>query len=53
VYSSFRWGNLRIREHLEDPGVDERILIRIFRKRDMGAWAGSIWFGKGAGGWKL
>jgi hypothetical protein len=29
----FKWGNLRVRDHLGDPGVDGRIIIRwIFRK---------------------
>jgi len=29
----FWWGNLREGDHLEDPGVDERIILRgIFRK---------------------
>jgi hypothetical protein len=27
------WGNLRVRDHLEDPGIDGRILLRwTFRK---------------------
>ena len=31
------WGNLRERDHLEDPGVGERIILNwIFRKWDMG-----------------
>jgi hypothetical protein len=25
----FWWGNLRVREKLGDPGVDERIIIRL------------------------
>jgi len=32
------------KNHLEDPGVDGRIILtRIFRKWDMGASIGSIW----------
>jgi hypothetical protein len=33
VYTGFRWGNLKERVHLEDPGIDGRIILRwIFRK---------------------
>jgi len=40
----FWWGTLREREHLEDPGIDGRIILRwIFRMWDEGAWAGLIW----------
>jgi hypothetical protein len=36
VYSGVWWGNLREREHLGDPGVDGRIILRwIFRKYDL------------------
>jgi hypothetical protein len=28
VYAEFWWGNLREREHLEDPDVDGRIILR-------------------------
>jgi hypothetical protein len=39
----FWWGNLRERDHLEDLGVDGRIILRwIFKKWDMGAWTESI-----------
>jgi len=32
-YTLFWWGNLRERDHLEDPDVDGRIILRwIFRK---------------------
>jgi hypothetical protein len=35
--TGFWWGNLREREHWEDPGVDGRIIRRrIFRKWDVG-----------------
>jgi hypothetical protein len=36
-------GNLRERNHLEDPGVDGRIILRwIFRKWDVEAGTGSM-----------
>jgi len=37
VYSGLWWGTLRERDHLEDPGVERRIILRwIFRKWDEG-----------------
>jgi len=43
VYTGFWWGNLRARDPLEGPGVDGRIILRrIYRKWDVGVWAGSI-----------
>jgi hypothetical protein len=37
VYAEFWWGNLRETDHLEDPGVDERIIIiLVFGKWDGG-----------------
>ena len=45
---------MRKRDHLEDPGVDGRIIMRwIFRKWDMRAWTGSIWLRTGTGGGHL
>jgi len=49
-----RWGNQRERDHLEDPGVDARIILRlIFRKWDVGVWTGSNWLRIGTGGGHL
>jgi hypothetical protein len=42
MYTGLWWGNLRERDHLEDPVVDGRIIIRwIFSKWDVGTWTGS------------
>jgi hypothetical protein len=47
----FGRGNLRERDHLEDPGIDGRIIFRwIFRKWDVGAWTGLSWLMIGTGG---
>jgi len=35
----FWWGNLREKDHLGEPGIDRRIIIRcIFRKWDVRVW---------------
>jgi len=40
--------------HLEDPGVDVRIILRwIFKKWDMRIWTGLIWLRIGTGGGHL
>jgi hypothetical protein len=37
-------GNLRERDHLGDPSVDGRIILRwIFRKWDVGIWTALGW----------
>jgi hypothetical protein len=38
VHRGVWWGKVRVGDHLEDPDVDGRILLRrIFRKFDVGA----------------
>jgi len=50
----FWLGNLRERNHFEDPGVYERIILRwIFRKWDLRAWTESSWLRKGTVGGHL
>jgi hypothetical protein len=37
-------GKLRERDHLGEPGIDRRIILRwIFRKWDVGIWSGLSW----------
>ena len=46
-----QWGNLRRGNHLEDPSVDERIILkRILEKWYGGKRTGSIWLRIGRGG---
>ena len=50
VYTGFRRRNIRDRNHLEDHGIDGRIILRwILRKWDWGAWTGLIWLRLGTG----
>jgi len=50
MHRGFWSGNLRERAHLEDPGVDGRIILRwIFRKWDVGAWTATMWLRRGTG----
>ena len=54
TYTGFWWGNLRERDHLEDPGVDRRIILSwIFMKWDVGVWTGSSWLRIGTCGGHL
>jgi len=44
LYTGFWWGYLRERDHLREPGIDGRIILRrIFRKLDEGLRTGSTW----------
>jgi hypothetical protein len=44
VYTRFWWRNLRERDHLEDPGLDGKIILSwIFRKWDVRSWTESSW----------
>jgi len=54
VYPGFGWENLIERDHLRDPGVDGRIILRwIFRKWDVGVWTESSWLRIGTDGGHL
>jgi hypothetical protein len=50
VYTGFGWGNLRERDHLDEQGIDGRIILRcIFKKWAVGALTGLIWLRTGTG----
>ena len=54
MHTGFWWGNLRDRHHLEDPGLDRRIILRwISRMWDMGIWTGLSWLRIGTFGGHL
>jgi hypothetical protein len=43
VHTGLLWGDLREGDHWEDPGVDERIILKwIFKKWDGREWTGLI-----------
>jgi hypothetical protein len=46
--------NLRKRNHLGEPGLDGRIILKwIFRKWEVGVWTGSSWLRIGIAGGHL
>jgi hypothetical protein len=54
VDTGFWWETRRLYDHLEDPGVDGRIILRWkFRKWTVMAWTGMIWHRIGTGGGHL
>jgi hypothetical protein len=51
MYKVFWWGNLRKGEHLEDPGLYGKIILRwIFMKWDVRTYIRSMWLRIGTGG---
>jgi len=51
VLTGFHWGGLRVRGHLEDLGVVDRIILKwVLKKWDGKARTGLIWLGIATGG---
>jgi len=45
------WRNMRERGHLEDSGVDGRMILKcIFNKWDVGTWTQLLWLSRWTGG---
>jgi hypothetical protein len=54
VCIGFWWGNLRLRHHWGDPGIDVRVILGwIFRECDVGMWTGLGWLRIGTVGGHL
>jgi len=52
--TGFWRGNQRVTAHLEDPGIDGRIILRwIFGNKNVRVWTGLIWLRIGTGGGHL
>jgi len=51
AFTGFWWGNLRDRDHFEDPGTDGKIILRwIIRKLDVGVCTALSWLRTGTVG---
>jgi hypothetical protein len=51
VHTGYWWADLREGDHLGNPGVDERIILKcIFKEWDGRAWTGLSWLRIGTGG---
>jgi hypothetical protein len=43
VHTGFWWGDLREGDHLGDPDIDGRIILKWICKKWDGAWTGLSW----------
>jgi hypothetical protein len=50
MHTGFWWGDLREGDHLGDPCVDDRIILKLIFKKWDGAWTELSWLRIGTGG---
>jgi hypothetical protein len=43
VHIGFCWGNVQERDHMENQGIDGRIILKCTFIKNYGAWTGLIW----------
>jgi hypothetical protein len=44
------WGHLRKRSHMENSGIDKKVILKRIFKKWNGAWTELIWLRTGADG---
>jgi hypothetical protein len=53
MHIGFWWGNLKERDHFEDLGLNDSIILKWTFQKYFGVWNGFMWLRGGRGGGML